>query len=80
MTPQGAQAIAIRKTREHLAAQAEARGLIDARPQRCAACSALVDLVDLPSMRARGQCARCSCSRPDETRPVVIEARAEVRR
>lgn len=61
MTPQGAVLIAERRTREHLAAKAEALGLIDGRPRRCPGCSRQLDAVDLPSMRIRGVCASCSC-------------------
>lgn len=35
--------------------------MTDPTPQRCPSCRKPLDVVDLPSMRIRGVCARCSC-------------------
>jgi hypothetical protein len=69
VTAEGARAIAERRTREYLALKA---GQIDGRPLCCPACSVQVDAVDVPSLKARGVCARCSVVEPEAVRTVAF--------
>lgn len=50
--------------------------MIDPRPQFCPACRRPVEVVDLPSLRIRGVCVRCSCE--PTTAPTVPVLRVGV--